>query len=105
MEYFITLNKDDTIQKQQVNKQQRAWSQSGRQHMVILVNVARFELKLHIPVKKVLAFILSDLIERKGVFACLALCRCSLIFLLCYNCLHQSAAGYVQLSIALCYNV
>jgi len=49
-----------------VNKQQRAWSQSG---MVILVNVARFELKLHKPVKRVLAFILSDLIGRKeGVY-------------------------------------
>jgi len=28
--------------------------------MVILVNMARFELKLHKPVKRVLAFILSD---------------------------------------------
>jgi len=58
MEIFITLNKDGTIQKQQVNKQQRAWSQSGRQHMVILVNVSRFELKLHNQIKRVLAFIL-----------------------------------------------
>jgi len=58
MEIFFTLNKDETIQKQQVNKQQWAWSQSGRQHMMILVNVARFELKLHNQIKRVLAFIL-----------------------------------------------
>jgi len=37
MEIFYYLgNKDCTLQKQQVNKQQRAWSQSGRQHMVNL---------------------------------------------------------------------
>jgi len=34
--YYYLVNKDGTIQKQQVNKQQRAWSQSGRQHMVNL---------------------------------------------------------------------
>jgi len=59
MEIFYYLgNKDGTLQKQQVNKQQRAWSQSGRQHMVILVNLARFELKLHNQIKGGLAFIL-----------------------------------------------
>jgi len=65
--YFINLDKDGTIQRQQVNKQQRAWSQSGRQHMVTVVTVARFELKLHKQVKRFPAFILSDLIRKKGV--------------------------------------
>jgi len=57
MEIFYYLrNKDDSLQKQQINKQQRAWSQSGRQHMV---NLARFELILHNQIKRRLAFILS----------------------------------------------
>jgi len=56
--FYYLVNKDGTIKKQQVNKQQRACSQSGRQHMVILVNVARFELILHNQIKGELAFIL-----------------------------------------------
>jgi len=58
MEIFYYLKQDNTVSNQHMNKQQRAWSQSGRQHMVILVNVARLELKLHEPVKGILAFIL-----------------------------------------------
>jgi len=55
MEIFYYLrNKDGTLQKQQVNKQQRACSQSGRQHMV---NLASFELILHNQIKGGLAFI------------------------------------------------
>jgi len=42
--------------------------------------VARFERKLHKPVKRVLAFILSDLIGRKGVSVYFALHRCSICF-------------------------
>jgi len=48
--------------------------------MAILVNVARFELKLHKPVKRVLAFKLSDLIGGKGVSVYFALHRCSICF-------------------------
>jgi len=63
--YFITLYKDDIIQKQKVSKQQRAWSQSGRQHMVKIVIVARFELILHKPAKGFLAFISFHFIGKK----------------------------------------
>jgi len=122
--YFITLDKD-TIQRQQVNKQQRAWSQSGRQHMMIVVNVARFELKLNKQVKRSLAFILSDLIWKKGVvclylqiFYLLDLIWKKGVVLLCANILfawlvlfylyfafHQSAVSCVQFFIALCYKI
>jgi len=63
--YFITLYREVTIQKQKVNKQQRAWSQSGRQHMVNLVIVPRFELILLKPAKGFLAFISLHLIGKK----------------------------------------
>jgi len=121
--YFITLDKDGTIQRQQVNKQQRAWSQSSRQHMVIIVNVARFELRLHEPVKGFPAFILSDLIWKKGVvsLSCFVQIFANILFawfdmeergfcLSCYElfsyfyfAFHQSAAGCVQIFISLCY--
>jgi len=100
-----------------VDKQQRAWSQSGRQHIVTLVNVARFELKLHKAVKRVLAFILSDLIwkkggvclfcfaqmfyllwiERKGCFVYPALHMCSLFFILLFTSLLRAAFSFLSL--------
>jgi len=73
--------------------------------MVILVNVARFELKPHKPVKRILAFILSVLIGRKGCLPVL-LCAGVLLSLLYFNFLHWSAVGCDQLSrITLGYNV
>jgi len=71
--------------------------------MVILVNVARFELKLHKPVKRVLAFILSDLIGRKGVSVYFALYRCSICFelkergVLVYPALHMCSLIFILL--------
>jgi len=58
--------------QQNENKQQRALSQSGRQHMVKLVVLARFELILLKPAKGFHAFILYFQQERKGVSAYLA---------------------------------
>jgi len=59
--------------QQNENKQQRALSQSGRQHMVVkLVVLARSELILLKPAKGSHAFILYFQQERKGVSAYLA---------------------------------
>jgi len=55
--------------QQNENKQQRALSQSGRQHMVKLVDLARSELILPKPAKGSHAFILYFQQERKGVSA------------------------------------
>jgi len=59
--------------QQNENKQQRALSQSGRQHMVKLVVLARSELILPKPAKGSHAFILYFHQERKGVSAYFAL--------------------------------
>jgi len=59
MEIFFYLgNRDSTLQKQQVNKQQRALEPIRQTAHGELVSLARFELKLHNQIKRVLAFIL-----------------------------------------------
>jgi len=63
--------------QQNENKQQRALSQSGRQHMVKVVVLARFELILLKLAKGFHAFISLLSIGKKGVSAYLALNTCS----------------------------